>query len=123
MSESWVKVAEVGDVAPGTGFESGVVVNGHEVGVFCVEGAFHALGECPHERGPLAQGIIDGDTVVCPWHSASFRISSGECLIGANACRTSGEVDVAHGGDAQPLPACRRFEVRVEGGSIYVRQD
>lgn len=121
MSGAWVKVAEVGDVAPGTGYESGVVVDGHEVGVFCVEDRFYALGECPHERGPLAQGIIDGDEVMCLWHSARFRISSGECLIGANACRTTGDVDVEHGGDAQPLPACKRYEVRLDGDAILVR--
>lgn len=121
MSEGWVRVAEVADVEPGTGYESGVVVDGQEVGVFCVEGAYYALGECPHEQGPLAQGIIDGDEVMCPWHSARFRISTGACLVGANACRTSGEVDVDHAGDALPLPDCKRFEVRLDAGAIFVR--
>lgn len=32
---------------------------------------------CPHRRGPLGQGWIEGRAVVCPWHSWSFDLTTG----------------------------------------------
>ena len=32
---------------------------------------------CPHRRGPLGQGWIEGNAVVCPWHSWAFDLKTG----------------------------------------------
>ena len=35
---------------------------------------------CPHLQGPLFQGTVTGEDVVCPWHFWRFSLRSGRRL-------------------------------------------
>lgn len=42
-----------------------------------------AVGEhCPHLGAPMADGWIDRDLIVCPWHGSRFAPTSGQVLRG-----------------------------------------
>jgi apoptosis-inducing factor 3 len=66
---------------------------------------YFAIGAtCTHYSGPLAEGLMVGDTVHCPWHHACFSLRTGEA-IDAPAFNPVG---------------CWRTEVR--DGKVYVRE-
>ncbi|MDW3216579.1 MAG: Rieske (2Fe-2S) protein [Ilumatobacteraceae bacterium] len=59
---------------------------------------------CSHRGGPLGEGWIDGDCVVCPWHGSSFELGSGRVRQGPASV-------------AQPA-----YDTRVVDGRLEVRR-
>jgi nitrite reductase/ring-hydroxylating ferredoxin subunit/multimeric flavodoxin WrbA len=68
-----------------------------------VGGQFAAIsGVCNHAGGPLGDGTLDGDYVVCPWHHYKFH-------------RATGEGEPGYEDDRVP-----RHEVRETDGRLFV---
>ena len=63
------------------------------------DGKFGAIsGVCNHVGGPLSNGTLDGDYVVCPWHYYKFHWQTGEGEPGYEADRVpSHDVKVENG--------------------------
>jgi len=43
---------------------------------------------CPHKQGPLAEGIISGDTIICPLHARKIDLATGAVLPPDSGCVT-----------------------------------
>jgi len=58
-----------------------VEVGGRAIAIFNLGGRYYAIDNvCPHRGGPLSEGTIAGDDVICPWHGARFSIKTGAVL-------------------------------------------
>lgn len=90
------EICSAAELAPGE--REIVELNGVSIGVFNVDGEYHALkNDCPHQRAPLCEGKVtgtvtaeepgavnwecDGHILRCPWHGWEFEIESGESMF------------------------------------------
>jgi nitrite reductase/ring-hydroxylating ferredoxin subunit len=73
----------VDQIPSGEGRAFGVA--GEQVAVFRLrDGSLRALSAvCPHRGGPIADGTIDQEVVVCPLHQHAFSLDSGCSATGA----------------------------------------
>jgi nitrite reductase/ring-hydroxylating ferredoxin subunit len=97
----FVKVAKTSEIAPGQGKQ--VEVNGKKIALFNVEGSFYVIDDtCTHRGGPLSEGALEGKKVTCPWHGATYDLTTGEVL-------------------SPPAPkGVARYNARVEGDDVEV---
>jgi nitrite reductase (NADH) small subunit len=99
---SWRRITEVANIPAREG--RAVTIGAQEFAIFNVGDRFLAVdGRCPHKGGPLCDGIVSGDTVVCPLHAWKIGLTSGEVVrpAGVGAC-------------------VRSYPVRVEDGIVFL---
>lgn len=59
------------------------IPQGKQVALFKLHGHIYALDNaCPHMGGPLGEGEVNCDVVVCPWHGWQFDIKNGTNISG-----------------------------------------
>jgi nitrite reductase (NADH) small subunit len=74
----FVRICSASEV-PSEGEVGEFTVQGRALCVANVGGAIAVLdGTCPHEGGPLGEGVIEDGRVVCPWHAYAFDVRSGD---------------------------------------------
>ena len=101
---SFVKVANEGDVAPGT--VKCVRTGDRRIALFNESGTLRAYDDyCTHVGGPVSAGPFENGVATCPWHGAQFRVADGKALT------------PPAGGDL------RRYPLRVTAGAIEVEID
>ena len=103
MSEQpdWVDIGSLEELSAAP--LSRVKAQGQEFAVSFVNGAFGVVSNvCNHAGGPLGEGRLEGDYIVCPWHYWKFHRGTGV-----------GEP----GFEKDCVPA---FPVKVEGGRVRV---
>lgn len=99
--DAFRKAIDVAELPPGGGVE--VHLGERQIALYNVGGEFFAVdAACPHQGGPLANGYLEGTTVVCPWHAWSFDLKTGVC-------------------PDDPESKVARYDVKVESGQIFVR--
>lgn len=57
--------------------------------------------ECPHMGGPLGEGEVEGNMIVCPWHFWRFNIETGAC-------------------SEEDEPGARCYQTAVENGEVFI---
>lgn len=99
---TWYRVTNVQNIPLREG--RSVRVGNREIAIFNLGGRFLAVdGRCPHQGGPLADGIVVGETVVCPLHAWKVCLRSG-------SVQSHGE------------PACiESYPTRVDDGVLLVQ--
>ena len=75
----YVQIAGVEDLPPGERLF--VEIDGQPIVVFNLAGGLFAIADvCSHDDGPVGDGVVEGNEVVCPRHGARFDIRSGKAL-------------------------------------------
>jgi nitrite reductase/ring-hydroxylating ferredoxin subunit len=95
---------KVGSRAEFENVEAGklVEVGGEKIAIFNFAGSYAIENTCPHRGGPLAEGTLEGEEVICPWHGSRFNVKTGAVLT-------------------PPAPrGVKSFPVRVTGNDIEV---
>ena len=98
----WTKITHTENIPVREG--RAVKIGAEEIAVFNLGDRFVAVdNRCPHQGGPLADGIVSGNTVVCPLHGWKICTETG------NIVKPSVGVCV------------ERYETRVEDGVVMVQ--
>jgi nitrite reductase (NADH) small subunit len=73
----WIRVTQADNIPVRQG--RGVRLGSLDLAIFNLGGGFRAVeSRCPHRGGPLADGIVAGDDIICPLHNWRLSLDSGK---------------------------------------------
>jgi len=76
---NFTEVAKIEELKSGT--MKAVNVAGREILLAKVGDKYYAVdGRCPHMKGDLSQGKLEGTVITCPLHGSQFDISNGRVV-------------------------------------------
>jgi len=109
-----VEVASIEELKSGT--MKKVFAEGHEILLARVGDKYYATdNRCPHMKGDLSQGKLEGTIITCPRHGSQFYVSDGgvvRWLKGGLMSKLGSVLKMS-----KPL---RAYNVKVEGGKVLV---
>lgn len=74
-----IEVGKVSEIPVGK--MKSVTVGDNRILVANVEGKLYAMRAiCHHEGGPLDEGELDHNQIVCPWHGAIWDVTTGNTI-------------------------------------------
>ena len=80
---SWIRIATCDSIPPREG--RAAEIGDQRIAIFNLGDRFLAVdNQCPHQRGPLCDGIVAGDAVVCPLHQWKVNLETGAVARPAN---------------------------------------
>jgi 3-phenylpropionate/trans-cinnamate dioxygenase ferredoxin subunit len=98
MGPENVTVAKTSDI--GTGELAAFEVGGTQIAIANVEGTFYAFDDtCTHAQCSLAEGALEGVSLICACHGSVFDVTTGAVLapparepVRSYRVRTEGDV-------------------------------
>jgi len=76
---NFTEVARIEELESGT--MKKVIAEGHEILLVRVEDKLYAVdNRCPHMKGDLSQGKLEGTVITCPLHGSQFDVSNGQVI-------------------------------------------
>jgi len=93
----WIEIGIIEDI-PILGARVVSTADGN-IGVFRTadDEIFALRDECPHQKGPLSQGIVHGKRVTCPLHNWNIELDSGEAVAPDEGCAASYPLKIESG--------------------------
>jgi nitrite reductase (NADH) small subunit len=72
-----IRACSIDDVPMGEG--RALTLHARRIAVFRTPTGWYAVDNaCPHAGGPLADGVVADQTVICPLHDRRFDLATGE---------------------------------------------
>ena len=103
MSE-YVKLTTTSELPP-AGEAREFEINGKMICVANTGDSFAAMDNvCLHRGGPLGQGMVDGNKIICPWHGWMFDVNTGASTHNASV-------------------RVHTFPLKVEGEEVFIALD
>ena len=99
---SWIRIATCDSIPPREG--RAALIGDKQIAIFNLGDRFLAVdNQCPHQSGPLCDGIVAGDDVVCPLHAWKVNLDTGA------VARPADQHDCV-----------RTYATRIDGGVISI---